>query len=178
MVHTQYSVNVLHALSAHVCEFLDLGRRIFDLLVSQCELELLNTALDGVPPGQAVPNGDVASETKVLGLQDLVCAGVVENCLGVDTGLVGKRTISAKTRRLSVRLTKSLSRGGTHVMGFMNGTLTSTASATKFSISRSMGRLYLFLTYSGFAAYKQAMRPPRGVIPTRSPIPKTAVVRV
>lgn len=59
-------------------------------------------------------------------------------------------------------------------MGFENGTVTSTAEATKFSISRSIARLYLLLTYSGFAAYKQATRPPNGVIPTRSPIPKTA----
>src|ERR1700729_3035225 len=62
-------------------------------------------------------------------------------------------------------------------MGFMKGTLTSTASATKFSISRSMGRLYLALTYSGLAAYRQATRPPRGVMPTRSPIPRTAIKR-
>lgn len=65
-----------------------------------------------------------------------------------------------------------------YVMGFENGTLTSTASATKFSISRSMERLYLDLMYSGFAAYRQAMRPPRGVMPTRSPIPRTAVGHV
>ena len=62
----------------------------------------------------------------------------------------------------------------THVMGFMNGTLTSTASATKFSTSRSMGSLYLDLTYSGLAAYRHATRPPSGVIPTRSPMPNTA----
>jgi len=63
----------------------------------------------------------------------------------------------------------------TNVMGFMKGMLTSTASATRFSISRSIGRLYLALTYSGSAAYKHAMRPPRGVMPTRSPIPRTEV---
>lgn len=59
-------------------------------------------------------------------------------------------------------------------MGFEKGTLTSTASATRFSISRSIARLYLDLTYSGFAAYRHATRPPRGVMPTRSPIPRTA----
>lgn len=62
----------------------------------------------------------------------------------------------------------------TNVMGFIKGILTSTASATKFSISRSIGKLYLALTYSGFAAYRQATRPPRGVMPTRSPMPRTA----
>jgi hypothetical protein len=59
-------------------------------------------------------------------------------------------------------------------MGFMKGTLTPTASATRFSTSRSIASLYLDLTYSGLAAYKHATRPPSGVIPTRSPIPKTA----
>ena len=58
--------------------------------------------------------------------------------------------------------------------GLLNGTVISTAEATKFSISRSIGRLYLLLTYSGSDAYKQATRPPRGVIPTRSPMPRTA----
>ena len=59
-------------------------------------------------------------------------------------------------------------------MGFMKGTLTSTASATKFSTSRNIASLYLDLTYSGLAAYRHATRPPSGVIPTRSPMPKTA----
>src|SRR5882762_745870 len=78
------------------------------------------------------------------------------------------------TNRLVSYYYTYMPRDGTYVMGFMKGTLTSTASATKFSISRSMGRLYLFLTYSGLAAYRQATRPPRGVMPTRSPIPRTA----
>lgn len=52
--------------------------------------------------------------------------------------------------------------------------LTSTASATRFSISRSIERLYLLFTYSGLAAYRHAIRPPSGVMPTRSPIPRTA----
>ena len=69
---------------------------------------------------------------------------------------------------------KSIQARRTHVIGFMNGTLTSTASATKFSTSRSIGNLYLDLTYSGLAAYRQATRPPSGVIPTRSPMPNTA----
>jgi len=91
----------------------------------------------------------------------------------MDASLVRECTIppfekSDKTRETPVY---------TYVIGFMKGMLTSTASATKFSISRSIGRLYLLLTYSGFAAYRHATNPPRGVMPTRSPMPSTAAKR-
>ena len=51
------------------------------------------------------------------------------------------------------------------------GTDISTASATKFSNSLNIGRLYLLLTYSGSATIIRAMRPPSGVMPFLSPIP-------
>src|SRR5258707_2224675 len=82
-----------------------------------------------------------------------------------DIGVTGVQTCALPISR---------ERDCTYVIGFMNGIVTSTASATKFSISRSMGRLYLDLTYSGSAVYRQATSPPRDVIPTRSPIPSTA----
>jgi len=34
----------------------------------------------------------VTAETEVCGVENLVCAGVVEDSLGVDTGLVGEGT--------------------------------------------------------------------------------------
>jgi len=94
----------------------------------------------------------------------------------MNTSLVCERAVSAEREQPIQELHSKRATKITHVMGFMKGMLTSTASATKFSSSRSMGRLYLDLTYSGLAAYKQATRPPRGVIPTRSPIPRTATV--
>ena len=39
-------------------------------------------------------NGDVAGETEVLRLEDLVGGGVVEDGLGVNTGLVGEGTVT------------------------------------------------------------------------------------
>ena len=42
-----------------------------------------------------VPNRDVASETEVLGLEDLVGARVVQDGLGVDAGLVRERAVPA-----------------------------------------------------------------------------------
>ena len=61
------------------------------------------------------------------------------------------------------------------VIGFVNGTLTSTACATSSSSARSACKLYFPLIYSGSVAYRHATSPPRGVIPTRSPIPRTVV---
>lgn len=40
-------------------------------------------------------NGDVAGETEVLRLENLVGGGVVEDGLGVNTGLVGERTVTS-----------------------------------------------------------------------------------
>ena len=90
--------------------------------------------------------------------------------------LVGECDVAADTRG---KLPEAILKGREYiyVMGFEKGTLTSTASATRFSISRNMPSLYLDFTYSGLAAYKHATRPPRGVIPTRSPMPRTATVR-
>ena len=64
------------------------------LVVCKLEAELLDTALDRVPAGQAVSDRDVAGETEVLRLEDLVCRGVVENSLGVNTGLVRERAVA------------------------------------------------------------------------------------
>lgn len=90
----------------------------------------------------------------------------------MDTSLVRECAVPAVE---GLKYDPTSDRKKTRVIGFMNGTLTYTASATKFSISRSIGRLYLDLTYSGLAAYRHATSPPRGVIPTLSPIPRTAV---
>lgn len=40
-----------------------------------------------------VPNGDIASQTKVLRLEDLVRARVIKDGLGVDTSLVRERAV-------------------------------------------------------------------------------------
>lgn len=49
VIHPEHSIHIVHALRAHVREFLDLGCRILDLIIVQLELELLNTGLDRVP---------------------------------------------------------------------------------------------------------------------------------
>ena len=96
-----------------------------------------------------IPNGYITSQTKVFRLEDFVCAWVVKDGLGMNAGLVRESAVAA-VNPLSFESCRTMK--GTDVIGFMNGILTSTASATKFSISRSMARLYLPLTYSGLAA--------------------------
>jgi len=55
VIHAQHSVNVFHTLRANISELLDLGRRVFDLVVRKVQRELLNAALNGVPASQTVP---------------------------------------------------------------------------------------------------------------------------
>lgn len=98
VVHAEERVDVVHGLRAHVRELLDLRRRVLDLLVGEREAELLDARLDRVPAGEAVPDGDVAREAEVLWLEDLVCAWVVEDRLGVDAGFVRERAIATDSQ--------------------------------------------------------------------------------
>jgi hypothetical protein len=56
VIHTQHSVNIFHTLRANISELLDLGCRVFDLVIRKAQLELLNAALNGVPASQTVPD--------------------------------------------------------------------------------------------------------------------------
>ena len=94
MIDTEEGVDVVHRLGADIRELLDLGGDILDLVISELEAELLDTALDGVPASETVTDRDVSGETKVFWLEDLIGRGVVQDGLGVDTGLVGERTIT------------------------------------------------------------------------------------
>src|SRR5690606_14990296 len=58
--------------------------------IGHVKIELLYSALDGVPASQPRRKVDIASDTEVGRVDDLVCARVVENSLGVDTSLVGE----------------------------------------------------------------------------------------
>ena len=62
------------------------------MVVGHLDVELLSTRLDGVPAGQTRGEVDVSRHAKVFRVDDLVGAGVVEDGLGVNTGLVGEGT--------------------------------------------------------------------------------------
>lgn len=49
MVYAENGVDVLHALGPDIGKLLDFGGSVFDLIVGEVELELLNTTLDCVP---------------------------------------------------------------------------------------------------------------------------------
>jgi hypothetical protein len=128
VVDTQERVDVVHRLRADVRELLDLRGRVLDLLVGEDEPELLDARLDRVPAGEAVSDRDVAREPEVLRLQDLVRARVVQDRLGVDAGLVRERAVATGDEQ-AVSEESCDETAGTYVMGFENGTFTSTASA-------------------------------------------------
>ena len=92
VVSTDNAVSVIDSDGANVSHSLDLGGALLVLGIGHLKLELLGTRLDRVPASQARSEVDVTSHTEVGGVDDLVGAGVVENSLGVDTGLVGEGT--------------------------------------------------------------------------------------
>ena len=96
VVDTEQRIDVVHRLRADIRELLDLRGDVLDLVVGEREAELLDTALDGVPAREPVADRDVAREAEVLGLEDLVCRGVVEDRLGVDAGLVRERAVATE----------------------------------------------------------------------------------
>lgn len=98
MIYPQNCIDVVKALRPDVCELLDLRGDVLDLVIGEREHELLHTRLDGVPAGEAMPDGDVAGETEVFGLEDFVGGRVVEDGLGVNASLVREGTIAPVTR--------------------------------------------------------------------------------
>lgn len=90
MVSADDAVGVVDGEGTHVGHGLDLECHGLDLLVGHVEAELLGTRLDGVPAGQTRGEVHVTAHTEVLRVDDLVGGGVVEDGLGVDTGLVGE----------------------------------------------------------------------------------------
>lgn len=85
-------VNIVNVERSDVSELLDLGSDILALGVSQVQVELVNSRLDGVPAGQTVGKVDVSGQTEIGGVENLVGGGVGKDGLGVDTGLVGEGT--------------------------------------------------------------------------------------
>jgi len=76
----------------YVGKRLDLGRHLLELVIGHAEAQLGRAGLDSVPAGKTGSEVDVTCQAEVCGVEDLVCAGVVEDRLGVDAGLVGKGT--------------------------------------------------------------------------------------
>jgi hypothetical protein len=63
---------------------------LLDLVISHDQAELSDSGLDGVPARQTRGKVDIAGQPEVGGVKNLVCAGVVEDRLGVDASLVGE----------------------------------------------------------------------------------------
>ena len=97
MVYTQQRVDVIHGLSTHIGKLLDLSRGILDLVIIELQSELLDARLDCVPAGQAMSDRHVAGEAEILRLENLIGRWVIEDRLGVYTGLVCECDVATDT---------------------------------------------------------------------------------
>ena len=92
IVGTDDAVGIIDGNGPDVGQSLDLGRARLVVLIGHLDVELLGTRLDGVPARQTRGKVDIAGHAEVSGVDDLVGAGVVQDSLGVNTGLVGEGT--------------------------------------------------------------------------------------
>jgi hypothetical protein len=83
-------LHIVNVQRPDVSQLLDLGRALLALGVGHVEVQLLHSALDGVPSGQPRSEVDISGDAEVRGVDDLVGARVVEDSLSVDAGLVGE----------------------------------------------------------------------------------------
>lgn len=97
MVYTQQRVDVIHGLSAHIGKLLDLSRGVLDLVITELQSELLDARLDCVPAGQTMSDRHVAGKAEILRLENFIGRWVIENRLGVYTGLVGECDVATDT---------------------------------------------------------------------------------
>jgi hypothetical protein len=72
------------------------------LRVGHFDLELGGSRLDSVPSGQTRGEVHVSRHAEISRVDDFVGRWVVENCLGVDTGLVGESAESSDVLEYSV----------------------------------------------------------------------------
>lgn len=80
MERTDDGVCVVDGDGSYIGERLDLVGDLFALLVVEVETQLGDTGFDRVPACETGGEVDVAGETKVFGVEDFVCGGVVEDC--------------------------------------------------------------------------------------------------
>lgn len=92
VVGSDDAVGIVDGNGPDIGKSLDLGRALLVLDVGHVEVKLLRTRLDGVPAGQTRCEVNVSRHAEIGGVDNLVGARVVQDGLGVDTGLVGEGT--------------------------------------------------------------------------------------
>jgi hypothetical protein len=83
-------LHIVNVQRPDVSQLLDLGCALLALGVGHVQVQLLHSALDGIPSGQPRSEMDISGDAEVRGVDDLVSARVVKDSLGVDTGFVGE----------------------------------------------------------------------------------------
>jgi len=66
------------------------------------KIETVRHSENKVVKMRVLPDRDIARKTEILRFEDFIGAGVVEDGFGVDTGLVGERTVAAKQKKINI----------------------------------------------------------------------------
>lgn len=72
-------IGVVKTQLAHIGNGLDLKRALLVLVIRHVDAELLASALDSIPAGQAAREVNIAGETEVSGVENLIGSGIFEN---------------------------------------------------------------------------------------------------
>lgn len=86
------TVGIINSNWPNVRKSLDLSGTFLVLSISHLNIELLSTRLNRVPTRQPRSEVDIAGHAEIGRVNDFVSAWVVEDGLGVNTGLVGEST--------------------------------------------------------------------------------------
>lgn len=84
------NIHIIDVQRPDISQPLDVGRALLALRIGHVQVQLLYSALDGVPAGQSRGKVDVSGEAKISRVDDLVGARVREDGFGVDARLVGE----------------------------------------------------------------------------------------
>lgn len=84
------NIHIVNVQRPNISQSLNVSRALLALRIGHVQVQLLNSALDGIPAGQTRGEVDVSSETKIGGVDDFIGTRIREDGLGVDTSLVGE----------------------------------------------------------------------------------------
>ena len=87
---TDNGVSIIDSERSDISHGLDLGGTLLVLGICHLDVELVGSGLDGVPSGKSGGEVDISGHAEISWVDDLIGRWVVQDGLGVDTGLVGE----------------------------------------------------------------------------------------
>ena len=113
---TDNGVSIIDSERSDISHGFDLGGTLLVLSIGHLNVELVGSGLDGIPSGKSGGEVDVSRHAEISWVDDLVGRRVVQNGLGVDTGLVGE---GAKTGDVVVEWNVDLDSLGNQLLNIL-----------------------------------------------------------